>query len=321
MKQTTSNINNTAALEINGVSNNKKETQMLRTKSYFTLIELLVVIAIIAILAAMLMPALNGARAKGRATSSLNNCKQWGLAFAMFADDNKESLPYFGEDKIKNTYTDVIEETYSKFWADALPPYVGQQAFKDFASDKDKAVATFRNGKSIFNDPGARLPNDKNDAKAEDGWDAATGLFTSGSYYYSFNYVPNSKLSPFENSSTLGKLSMIRNGSATVLMSETRGRVSELNECVQQSVFNGGALKDATAVKLGRSKGDWQRMAVRHNKGLHLTFADGHAAHFKYDYLADTNSIDALSTTGTEKGHNKSEVIWNPVGVANGVKL
>jgi prepilin-type N-terminal cleavage/methylation domain-containing protein len=62
-------------------------------KSAFTLIELLVVIAIIAILMAVLMPALNRARLQGKRAACMGNLKQLTLAWLIYADENDDRIP------------------------------------------------------------------------------------------------------------------------------------------------------------------------------------------------------------------------------------
>jgi len=70
----------------------KRKGFLMSKKEGFTLIELLVVIAIIAVLMAILMPALNRVKEQGKRATCLSNLKQLTLAWIMYADENDDNL-------------------------------------------------------------------------------------------------------------------------------------------------------------------------------------------------------------------------------------
>ena len=92
----------------------------------FTLVELLVVIAIIGILAALLFPALSGAKAQARSTTCKSHLLQMGLALQLYVQENQAKYPY-ARSIMSSADTNSAAALYNIWWCGKLQPYYAIQ--------------------------------------------------------------------------------------------------------------------------------------------------------------------------------------------------
>jgi prepilin-type N-terminal cleavage/methylation domain-containing protein/prepilin-type processing-associated H-X9-DG protein len=255
----------------------------------FTLIELLVVIAIIAILAALLLPALAKAKEKGRRTICVSNLRQWGLALTMYLNDNEETYPRtkipngtpgappgYNEDNPK--WLDLFDFYYAgqgrDAWFNALPRYVEQKPLSYYAiqpgdpvTGKKPGIDMFNNCNSIFKCPSAIID---------------PGLVTTPYDRVWLQYGMNSKgLDGMPSSVVYLKSGMIKSPAKFVMFSEGRTLLSE-------TPFYGNSQK---ASDICKPQVYTTAFTSRHGAGASITFADGHTSWFLYkDVCMDAGS-------------------------------
>ncbi len=238
-----------------------------KTAPAFTLIELLVVIAIMAILAALLLPALSRAKSRAQTIICMNNLKQLTLCLHLYVLDNND---FFAPNNYGDIFT--VTTTGDTYAYSVLPSWL-----PDPDADIEINPSNILNGllfKYNTSLPIYHCPADQSTLQTDDGTPLPQLRWRSYNMSQSVNGYPQGdpKDAPYIPAWT--KFTAIRHPAPSglfVLVDENAGTIQDANY--------GAPPAGSTVFEQNIW---WDMPSDRHNQGANLSFADGHVEHWKW---------------------------------------
>ena len=255
----------------------------IRTRTAFTLVELLTVIAIIGILIALLLPAINAAREKGRGARCVANLKSWGQGFGVYLSTAGGLYP------VEGVSGGTFSSTNRRSWFNAIPDALGELAMSNLlaASTSGRVPPRPDRGDStIFTCPSyppSAMPRVLKSTPSLPVFSYAINLWIHHPQRTNDPAVGNraSGFGPTLYQSQLSKPSKF------VVLAESLG-----GDNTQNQIFD-----NMCGV----------HVIPRHKNALNILFADGHVANFK------SNLVWVSNAESQWKSKNRG-VIWDPEG-------